>query len=160
MMGIHILADRIAKYLERNPDATLSDYINLTALTSDDDEDKDQKVSLMTMHASKGLEFDIVYIAGMEDDIIPSKRSLEENPDNIFEERRLFYVAITRARRELIINTAQKRVNSMGEVKTALPSRFLEEIPASLLMDEEKMKEESLKNNVDTLRNLLKRYSS
>ncbi len=160
MMGIHILADRIAKYLERNPDATLSDYINLTALTSDDDEDKDQKVSLMTMHASKGLEFDIVYIAGMEDDIIPSKRSLEENPDNIFEERRLFYVAITRARRELIINTAQKRVNSMGEVKTALPSRFLEEIPTSLLMDEEKMKEESLKNNVDTLRNLLKKYSS
>ena len=112
MTGIRILSDRIRKYLERNPDATLADYINLTALVNDDDEDEENKVSLMTMHASKGLEFDIVYIAGMEDDVIPSKRSLEENPDNIYEERRLFYVAITRARRELMINYSRKRINN------------------------------------------------
>ena len=146
--------------IERNPDATLSDYINLTALVNEEEDGTEEKVSLMTMHASKGLEFNIVYIAGMDDDIIPSKRSLEENPDNIYEERRLFYVAITRARKELIINTAKTRVNSMGEVKVSLPSRFLEEIPTDLLMNEKKMKEESMKNNLNSLRNLLKKYSN
>lgn len=160
MTGIRILSDRIRKYMERNPDATLSDYINLTALVNEEEDGTEEKVSLMTMHASKGLEFNIVYIAGMDDDIIPSKRSLEENPDNIYEERRLFYVAITRARKELIINTAKTRVNSMGEVKVSLPSRFLEEIPTDLLMNEKKMKEESMKNNLNSLRNLLKKYSN
>lgn len=160
MTGIRILSDRIRKYIERNPDATLSDYINLTALVNEEEDGTEEKVSLMTMHASKGLEFNIVYIAGMDDDIIPSKRSLEENPDNIYEERRLFYVAITRARKELIINTAKTRVNSMGEVKVSLPSRFLEEIPTDLLMNEKKMKEESMKNNLNSLRNLLKKYSN
>ena len=110
MTGIRILSDRIRKYIERNPDAILSDYINLTALVNEEEDGTEEKVSLMTMHASKGLEFNIVYIAGMDDDIIPSKRSLEENPDNIYEERRLFYVAITRARKELIINTAKTKV--------------------------------------------------
>lgn len=160
MTGIRILSDRIRKYIERNPDAILSDYINLTALVNEEEDGTEEKVSLMTMHASKGLEFNIVYIAGMDDDIIPSKRSLEENPDNIYEERRLFYVAITRARKELIINTAKTRVNSMGEVKVSLPSRFLEEIPTDLLMNEKKMKEESMKNNLNSLRNLLKKYSN
>lgn len=159
MTGIRILSDRINRYLERNPDATLSDYINVTALVSEDDEDDDNKVSLMTMHASKGLEFDIVYIAGMEDDIIPSKRSLEEDLDNIYEERRLFYVAITRARRELIINYALKRINSMGEVKTALPSRFLEEIPQDLQQNKQLMLEENRKNSINELKNFLKRIS-
>ena len=159
MTGIRILSDRINRYLERNPDATLSDYINVTALVNEDDEDDDNKVSLMTMHASKGLEFDIVYIAGMEDDIIPSKRSLEEDLDNIYEERRLFYVAITRARRELIINYALKRVNSMGEVKTALPSRFLEEIPQDLQQNKQLMIEENRKSSINELKNFLKRIS-
>ena len=159
MTGIRILSDRINRYLERNPDATLSDYINVTALVNEDDEDDDNKVSLMTMHASKGLEFDIVYIAGMEDDIIPSKRSLEEDLDNIYEERRLFYVAITRARRELIINYALKRINSMGEVKTALPSRFLEEIPQDLQQNKKLMLEENRKNSINELKNFLKRIS-
>ena len=158
MTGIRILSDRIRKYLERNPDETLADYINLTALVNDDDEDEENKVSLMTMHASKGLEFDIVYIAGMEDDVIPSKRSLEENPDNIYEERRLFYVAITRARRELVINYSRKRINTMGEVKTALPSRFLEEIPTNLLMDQKELEEMNMKNNLNSLKNLLNMY--
>ena len=159
MTGIRILSDRINRYLERNPDATLSDYINVTALVNEDDEDDDNKVSLMTMHASKGLEFDIVYIAGMEDDIIPSKRSLEEDLDNIYEERRLFYVAITRARKELIINYALKRINSMGEVKTALPSRFLEEIPQDLQQNKQLMLEENRKNSINELKNFLKRIS-
>ena len=152
MTGIRILSDRINRYLERNPDATLSDYINVTALVNEDDEDDDNKVSLMTMHASKGLEFDIVYIAGMEDDIIPSKRSLEEDLDNIYEERRLFYVAITRARRELIINYALKRINSMGEVKTALPSRFLEEIPQDLQQNKQLILQKPSRSNAELTR--------
>ena len=63
MTGIRILSDRIRKYIERNPDATLSDYINLTALVNEEEDGTEEKVSLMTMHASKGLEFNIVYIA-------------------------------------------------------------------------------------------------
>ena len=123
MTGIRILSDRINRYLERNPDATLSDYINVTALVNEDDEDDDNKVSLMTMHASKGLEFDIVYIAGMEDDIIPSKRSLEEDLDNIYEERRLFYVAMTRAKEVLKICYVKTKNG-----KETSPSRFVEEL--------------------------------
>ncbi len=160
MMGINILSDRIKRYLEKNPDATLNDYITLTALVNDEDEENDDKVSLMTMHASKGLEFNVVYIAGMEDDIIPSKRSLEENPDNIFEERRLFYVAITRARKELIINNARTRTNSMGESRTALPSRFLEEIPSELLKNEDELKKETMESNINDLRSLLNKYKN
>ncbi len=158
MSGINILADRIRKYLERNPDASLGDYLNLTALVNDNDEDDDEKVNLMTMHASKGLEFDIVYIAGLEDDIIPSKRSLEENEENIAEERRLFYVAITRARKELILNYARRRTNSMGEIRSALASRFLEEIPEELILNEKEMQKNSMEKNVNDLRMLLNKY--
>ncbi len=160
MRGIRILSDRIRKYLEKNPDAGLNDYLTLTALASDEDDESDDKVSLMTMHASKGLEFDIVYIVGMEDDIIPSRRSLEENPDNIYEERRLFYVAITRARRELVINMAKKRLSSTGEVKVSLPSRFLEEIPADLLMNEKELSEKTMKDSLSFLRSLARKYGS
>ncbi len=99
-------------------------------------EAEEGKVNLMTMHASKGLEFDTVYLAGVEDNIIPSSRALEEDPKAIDEERRLFYVAITRARKELTISYCEHRKNRMGEVHQVLPSRFLEEIPTSLFAEE------------------------
>ena len=90
------------------------------------------KVNLMTIHASKGLEFPVVFIAGAEDGIIPHARSIEESEENIEEERRLFYVAITRAQHKLYISACRRR-KKMQSVVEAEPSRFLDEIPAELV---------------------------
>lgn len=154
MAGIGILSERIRRYIEKNPGASLSDYVNLTAILGDENDSNDDKVNLMTMHAAKGLEFDVVHIAGCDDNIIPSSRALEENPANIAEERRLFYVAITRAKRILVINTARERTNSQGETKLAIPSRFIEEIPAELFMDEEQAKKEERSSGLEGLKAL------
>ena len=86
----------------------------------------------MTIHASKGLEFPVVFIAGAEDGIIPHARSLEENSENIEEERRLFYVAITRARDKLIITSCRNRRKG-GSSSESYPSPFIEEIPGHLV---------------------------
>lgn len=154
MAGIGILSERIRRYMEKNPGASLSDYVNLTAILGDENDSNDDKVNLMTMHAAKGLEFDVVHIAGCDDNIIPSSRALEENPANIAEERRLFYVAITRAKRILVINTARERTNSQGETKLAIPSRFIEEIPTELFMDEEQAKKEERSSGLEGLKAL------
>ena len=111
----------------------------------------------MTMHASKGLEFKVVYLAGIEDNIIPSARALEENPHNIDEERRLFYVAITRTREKLIINHCDNRINREGEIKMALPSRFLTEIPTELFHNEEKSPDEIKQDNMAQAKALLEK---
>ena len=142
MHGIEILSSRLRRYLEMNEGAELKDYLNAVAIVGDEKEDDGNKVNLMTMHASKGLEFRIVHLAGIEDDIIPSARALEENSRNIDEERRLFYVAITRAREKLVINYSDTRLTREGDAKMVMPSRFLEEIPNELLHNEEKSPEE------------------
>lgn len=123
---------------EQNPDndnVKLHRYITrITLLTSEEEEESDNKgkVNLMTIHASKGLEFEITFLAGVEDHIIPLKRSLDEDPNNIEEERRLFYVAITRAKQKLYISSCSTRkVNKQQEAVS--PSRFLNEIPDYLL---------------------------
>ena len=157
MEGIETLEKRIKRYLELNPDTVLKDYLNAVSIVGDEKEDDGKKVNLMTMHASKGLEFKIVYLAGIEDDIIPSSRALEENARNIDEERRLFYVAITRARERLIINYADTRISRDGEEKLVLPSRFLEEIPKELFKNEEKSPEEIKKDQLEKLREMLER---
>ena len=142
MHGIEILSSRLRRYLEMNEGAELKDYLNAVAIVGDEKEDDGNKVNLMTMHASKGLEFRIVHLAGIEDDVIPSQRALEENSRNIDEERRLFYVAITRAREKLVINYSDTRLTREGDAKMVMPSRFLEEIPNELLHNEEKSPEE------------------
>ena len=109
----------------------------------------------MTMHASKGLEFKVVFLAGIEDHIIPSARALEEDNRNIDEERRLFYVAITRAREKLYINYSDTRRDREGKEKTTLPSRFLEEIPNTLFQNEGKTPEETLKDNISSAKAFL-----
>ncbi len=156
MHGIEILSSRIMRYIKQNDGATMKDYLNAVAVFGDESEDDEKKVNIMTMHASKGLEFSIVYLAGIEDDIIPSKRALEESPRNIDEERRLFYVAITRARKKLVINYSDARITREGE-KMTIPSRFLEEIPSELFKSEEKTKEETKRDQVAMLRKLLDR---
>ena len=160
MRGIEILEGRLRRYLEMNSDASLKDYLNAVTLAGDEKEDDDAAVSLMTMHASKGLEFRMVYLAGIEDDVIPSSRALEEDSRNIDEERRLFYVAITRAREKLFINYSDTRISRDGTEKMTIPSRFLEEIPNELFHNEEKSPEEMKKDQIARFKALLARNKS
>lgn len=123
---------------ENNPDnfdTGLYAYLNRITLISRDDMEDDSlkgKVSLMTIHASKGLEFPVVFIAGAEEGLIPHARSLEEGDGNVEEERRLFYVAITRARDKLFISACRRR-RKMQTVVECTPSPFLDEIPENLV---------------------------
>ena len=117
-----------------NKEKNLGTYLNrITLMTRAEDEDGDNgQVNLMTIHASKGLEFEYVFLAGVEKNIIPHARSIEENPDNIEEERRLFYVAITRAKQKLFMTSCKTRKIRFEIVDTG-PSPFLEEIPKELI---------------------------
>jgi len=158
MKGIDFLCDRLSKW-ERNPEntrASIFDFLNRVSLAGKEDPDEENagKIALMTIHASKGLEFDTVYLAGVEDQYIPHARAIEENPASIDEERRLFYVAITRARRELVISSCEKRRDV-----ASLPSRFLEEIPKSLFDEEDPTKQLSSDEVVDKLRLLRERLA-
>ncbi len=123
---------------ENDPDnfnAGLFQYLNRITLMSRDDIDDEGnrgKVNLMTIHASKGLEFPVVFIAGVEEGLIPHARSVEENNGDVEEERRLFYVAITRAQEKLLISSCLKR-RKQGMLIECEPSRFLDEIPENLV---------------------------
>ncbi len=122
---------------EKDPDnlePTLYAWLNRISLITRDDQDEDEggKVNLMTIHAAKGLEYEVVYVAGCEDGIIPHARALEEGEGNLEEERRLFYVAITRARRRLLISSCRRRRRNAMPVDCA-PSPFLSEIPEELV---------------------------
>lgn len=132
--NLQMLSDFLEKW-EKNPDnlkPSLQKWLNRITLNSrDDNESEEGKVNLMTIHASKGLEFDVVFLAGVEDGIVPHARSVEEDPKNIEEERRLFYVAITRARKKLFISSCQVR-RTMRETIECSPSPFLQEIPLDL----------------------------
>ena len=112
----------------------LFEWLNrISLITRDDDSNEDEgKINLMTIHAAKGLEFEIVFIAGCEDGIIPHAKSIAEGEGNMEEERRLFYVALTRARRKLFITSAQRR-RKQNQMCEEAPSPFLEEIPPALI---------------------------
>lgn len=116
-----------ADYQETNPDDTLRDYLENLSLLSDIDKTEEnlESVSLMTMHQAKGLEYPVVFIVGLDEGLFPSKRSLDEG--NLEEERRLFYVGITRAEEKLFMTSSQVRRN-YGKVTYYKPSRFIDEI--------------------------------
>lgn len=120
-------------FARNNPDGTIVDFLTEVALVSDADDldDESGSVSLMTMHTAKGLEYDAVFVTGVEEDLIPHRISAGE-PGGPQEERRLFYVGITRARKRLHLSLAMTRAQ-FGEVSVAMPSRFLQEIPAGLI---------------------------
>ncbi|MCC6607059.1 MAG: UvrD-helicase domain-containing protein [Anaerolineae bacterium] len=111
---------------------TLSEFLEQVALVSetDDLEDDPKAVTLLTLHAAKGLEFPVVFLTGLEDGVLPHSRSMEDS-ESLAEERRLFYVGITRAMDMLFITHAFRRT-FFGETEVAIPSRFLQEIPLDL----------------------------
>ena len=120
-------------FARNNPDGAIVDFLTDVALVSDADDldDESGSVSMMTMHTAKGLEYDAVFVTGVEEDLIPHRISAGE-PGGPQEERRLFYVGITRARKRLHLSLAMTRAQ-FGEVSVAMPSRFLQEIPAGLI---------------------------
>ena len=120
-------------FQDTNPTGTVEDFLEQVALVNDVDsfEQEESKVTLMTLHAAKGLEFPIVFLGGLEEGLFPHSRTLM-NPEEIEEERRLAYVGITRAEKELYISNATTRT-VFGRTSSYLPSRFIDEIPAELV---------------------------
>ena len=120
-------------FQDTNPTGTVEDFLEQVALVNDVDsfEQEESKVTLMTLHAAKGLELPIVFLGGLEEGLFPHSRTLM-NPEEIEEERRLAYVGITRAEKELYISNATTRT-VFGRTSSYLPSRFIDEIPAELV---------------------------
>ncbi|WP_407425443.1 ATP-dependent helicase [Treponema sp.] len=165
MLNIESLIGSIERW-ENNPEAgepTLYNYLNRITLLSRDDMDDEEnlgKVNLMTIHASKGLEFPVVFIAGTEEGLIPHGRAVDEGGDAaVEEERRLFYVAITRARDKLLISSCRSRRRQNSTVESQ-PSRFLDEIPAHLVQYHEPQKEVSADMAIDLLQQMKKRFTA
>ena len=134
MENIGQLVSSVKTYADqRGPEASLPGFLEEVALISDIDsyDEGADVVVLMTMHAAKGLEFNYVFIVGLEEGIFPSEMSRYSNED-LEEERRLCYVGITRAKKELYLSCANSRM-LFGQTKHNRPSRFLEEIDASLV---------------------------
>jgi DNA helicase-2/ATP-dependent DNA helicase PcrA len=113
---------------------TLAEFLDHAALASDTDQyDPDARVTLMTLHAAKGLEFSLVFLAGLEEGLFPHSRTLS-NPNELEEERRLCYVGMTRAMNSLILTRAHYRRRFGSDApEMSIPSRFLEEIPGRLI---------------------------
>ena len=130
LQNLDELNNNLIRYKDENPDGELSDFLEEVALMTDIDNynaDADTVV-LMTLHASKGLEFPIVFIPGMEEGIFPGMQSMYDSAE-IEEERRLAYVGITRAKQKLYLLNTRSRI-IFGATKFNLPSRFLNELPA------------------------------
>ncbi len=132
--NIDELISKIVAFEETHDEPSLSDFLAEVALVSDiDNVEDDNRVLLMTLHSAKGLEFPVVYLAGMEDGLFPSFMSIvSDDEGDIEEERRLAYVGITRAKEELTLTCAKQRM-LRGEVQYNAISRFVKEIPSGLL---------------------------
>lgn len=122
-------------YMDSNPEGNLQDFLENVALVSDVDdfESSDSKVTLMTLHAAKGLEFPVVFLTGLDEGLFPHSRTLMD-PAQVEEERRLAYVGITRAERQLYVTNAVTRT-MYGRISAYMPSRFLAEIPPQFMED-------------------------
>ena len=132
-----LLFTEILEQYESDPDVSMpSPFEFLTRITldkGDSSKERDEgSVQIMTIHAAKGLEHRVVFVIGCEDGIIPHARAIEEDPANLEEERRLFYVAITRAREKLYLSSCRRR-KVLRDMRESAPSPFLEEIPEELV---------------------------
>ena len=134
------LVNFATRYDDLPAEQAIEQFLSETALQSDQDELREDKkaVRLMTVHAAKGLEFDVVFIAGLEDGLFPHAKANESRvtPEESEEERRLFYVALTRARKKVYLTYAQTRI-VFGRSRANLPSKFIFDIPEELLEDGE-----------------------
>lgn len=128
------LVNASLQYQEENEEGSLEGFLASAALASDADskDTEADRVTLMTLHASKGLEFPVVFLVGLEQGLFPSYRSLED-PAALEEERRLCYVGITRAKERLFLSHASERRLWGGMREPAVPSVFLSELPEALL---------------------------
>ncbi|HUQ89983.1 MAG TPA: 3'-5' exonuclease, partial [Vicinamibacterales bacterium] len=125
------------EYETREAEPSLGGFVDRLSLLSDVDKDQgkiDPKVMMMTLHSAKGLEFPTVILAGLEEGLFPHSRSRDDEAE-LEEERRLCYVGITRARRQLVLTSAARR-RVFGEYQNTEPSRFIEEIPADLIEED------------------------
>ncbi len=125
--------DAAKEFAEMNPNGTLEDFLNHVALITDLDslKEEDSRVKLMTVHAAKGLEFPVVFIVGMEEELFPHTNAFNKKAE-LEEERRACYVAITRAQKKLYITAAKERM-FFGKIREQEVSRFVAEIPAACL---------------------------
>ena len=138
--NIEELVNKAVSYEEDSEHPTLDEFLEQVALVADIDsmDESEDRVTLMTLHSAKGLEFPKVYLVGMEDGLFPSMMSINsDDRTDLEEERRLCYVGITRAKKELVLTSARQRMVN-GETRYCKPSRFLEEVPEGLL-DEERL---------------------
>lgn len=133
MDNIQELVTAGQNYEKENPEDSLEAFLTSLSLLSDVDKTDESQgsVQLMTVHAAKGLEFRLVFLVGMEERVFPSAMSLEEDEANVEEERRLCYVAITRAKKELYISSARNRT-MYGKTVMNMPSRFIDEMGQDL----------------------------
>lgn len=133
--NIEELVNKAVSFEREHDQGTLSEFLEEVALVADVDrmDDSENRVTLMTLHSAKGLEFPRVYLSGMEDGLFPSMMSISsDDKDEVEEERRLCYVGITRAKEFLLMTGARQRMVN-GETRYSKVSRFIEEIPSSLL---------------------------
>ena len=132
------LVNKAISYWQDADEPTLDGFLEEVALVADIDsmDDSEDRVILMTLHAAKGLEFPQVYLTGMEEGLFPSMMAMSEDSDALEEERRLCYVGITRAEKELMLTAARQRMIK-GESRYERPSRFLEEIPEEFIEREQ-----------------------
>ncbi|MFQ5862600.1 MAG: ATP-dependent helicase [Candidatus Brocadiales bacterium] len=136
--NVEELVNAAEEYDRDHPDGSLNDYLEKVALIQDIDtwDGRADAVALMTLHSAKGLEFPAVFICGLEEGLLPHAQSMQSESE-LEEERRLFYVGITRAKEELIFSHAMRR-SRFGTVVPSLPSRFLEELPKNIVTEEDK----------------------
>lgn len=132
--NIDELISKAVAYEDTHNDSSLSEFLEEVALVAEvDNVNDDNRVLIMTLHSAKGLEFDHVYLAGMEDGVFPGSMAIyDDNPAELEEERRLAYVGITRAKKELTLTCAKQRM-VRGETQYNDVSRFVREIPQELL---------------------------
>ncbi len=127
------LSSAIKQFEQSGPNPTLLGFLETITLDNSSDESVKGEVSLMTVHGAKGLEFPYVFLVGAEENIFPSYKSMEGGPKALEEERRLFYVAMTRAMKKLYITFARGRM-LFGQIKFNGPSRFIDEIPSNFYL--------------------------
>ncbi len=148
------VGDSLKRFMAKNKDSDLSDFLQELSLFSKDDNDKEKKaeanaIKLITLHSAKGLEFPYVYLVGMQEGLIPHKNSVEFA--EIAEERRLLYVGITRAQERLTMSYSKGK-SSRGSSTIVKASRFLKEIPEELFDNsDKKLKKEEIKNKIKSI---------